>query len=63
MINALIWAVLAAGLSVFLFIYANKPDNDRRNFYLITGAVAAIVAVVNGYSAWQAYEKTKPPVK
>ncbi|MCI0704808.1 MAG: hypothetical protein L0241_27435 [Planctomycetia bacterium] len=63
MTNALIWAVLAAALSVFAFVYANKPDVNR-NFYLIIGAIAAIIALVNGYSAWQSYEKTKtPPVK
>jgi hypothetical protein len=57
--SAVIWTVLAAALAVFMFVYSNSVGPERKNFYLLGGAVAGIAALINGYNAWQTYEKTK----
>ena len=59
--SAILWAVLAAAFAVFMFVYSGKVEPEKKNFYLLGGAVGAILAAVNGYSAWQAYEKSKKP--
>jgi|GEM_PF-4075047 len=58
--NALLWTVLAAAVAVFLFVYSGKVDAEKKNFYLIAGGIAAVVAAINGYSAWTLYNKSKP---
>jgi hypothetical protein len=59
--SAVIWAVLAAALAVVLFLQAAKPDNDKKAFYVLTGAIAVIAALVNGYAAWNLYKSKTPP--
>ena len=56
--NAVVWAALAAALAVFMFAYSGQMA-EKKNFYLLGGAVAAVVAAVNGYSAYTLYEKSK----
>jgi hypothetical protein len=50
--NALVWAFLAAAFAVGMFLYSGKVDPEKKTFYLIGGAIGAIVAVFNGYTAW-----------
>ena len=57
--NAAVWAVLAAALAVFMFVYSGQVPPEKKNFYLVGGAVGAIIATVNGYSAYTLYEKSK----
>jgi hypothetical protein len=57
--NALIWAVLAAGFAIGMFVYSGRVEPEKKNFYLLAGAVGAIMAAVNGYGAWTAYQKAK----
>ena len=57
--NAVIWAVLSAAFAVFMFVYANKVDAEKRNFYLLAGGIGAVVTAVNGYNAWVQYQKSK----
>ena len=61
--NALIWTVLAAAFAVFMFVYSGKVDPEKKNFYLIGGGIGAVVAAVNGYSAWTLFQKSKGPPK
>ena len=61
--NALIWAVLAGAFAVGMFVYAGKVEPEKRNLYFLMGAIGAIVAAVNGYGAWTAYNKSKTPPK
>lgn len=59
--NSLFWTVLAVAVAVFWFVYSGKVDAEKKNFYLIAGGIAAVVAAINGYSAWTLYNKSKPP--
>jgi hypothetical protein len=59
--SAVVWTVLSAALAVFMFVYSNKVDPAKKNFYLLAGAVAAIAAAINGYNGWLVYQKTKTP--
>jgi hypothetical protein len=61
--SALIWTVIAVAVAVFMFVYSGMVDPEKKNFYLIGGAIGAILALVNGYSAWNAYNKSKAPPK
>jgi high-affinity Fe2+/Pb2+ permease len=62
--SALLWALLAAAFAVYMFVDAGRVDTDqKRNFRYLMGAVGAIVAVVNGYSAWALMQKSKQPPK
>jgi hypothetical protein len=61
--TAVIWTVIAAGVAVFMFVYSGKVDPAKKNFYILGAVVGLIIAAVNGYSAWTAYQKTKPPTK
>jgi hypothetical protein len=63
MTNAVTWTVIAAAVAVGLFVYSGKVEPDKKNFYVIAAAVGAIVAAVNGYGAWTAYNKSKSPPK
>jgi branched-subunit amino acid transport protein len=60
-LSALIWTVIAAVAAILILIRAGEPGNEKRNFYYIAGAVAVIATIMNGYSAWQAYQKMKSP--
>ena len=42
-----------------MFVYSGKVAVEKRNFYLIAGGIGAIVAIINGYSAWTIYNKSK----
>lgn len=57
--NAILWAVLAAGFAVFMFVQAGKVEPEKQNFYRIAGVAGAILAAVNGYGAWAASQKKK----
>jgi hypothetical protein len=57
--NATLWAVLAGVFAVGLFFYSNKVDPEKKNLYLIGGAVAAIIAAFNGYTAYTLSQKAK----
>ena len=61
--NAILWAVLAAAFAVGMFIYSGKVEPEKKNFYLLGGAIGAILAVVNGYSAYTLSQKSKQPPK
>ena len=61
--NAILWAGLAAAFAVFMFVYSGKVEPEKKNFYLVGGAIGAILAAVNGYSAWALVQKTKQPPK
>ena len=61
--NAFIWAVLAAAFAVFLFVQSGRVDPEKKNFYLIGGGIAALVAAINGYSAYTLSQKSKAPPK
>lgn len=58
--SAIIWSLGALVVAIFAFVRAGQLE-DKRTFYLIAGVVAAILAVVNGYSAWQAYQQSRTP--
>src|SRR5262245_41269568 len=45
--SAVIWTVLAVVIAVVLFMQAAKPDNDKKNFYILAGVIAVIAALVN----------------
>jgi hypothetical protein len=59
--NALVWTVLAAAFAVGLFVYSEHVDPEKKNFYLIGGGIGAVVAAINGYSAWTLFQKSKQP--
>jgi hypothetical protein len=61
--NATLWAVLSAVFAVGLFFYSGKVDPEKKSIYLIGGAIAAIIAAVNGYSAYTLSQKAKQPPK
>jgi hypothetical protein len=60
-VSALVWTILAAVLAVYLFVQASRPDNDKKNFYILAGVVAVIAAAANGYAAWNAHRQSKTP--
>ena len=59
--SAVVWTVLAGILAVVLFLQAARPDNDKKNFYILAGVIAVIAAIANGYAAWHAYRQSKTP--
>ncbi|MBN9121344.1 MAG: hypothetical protein J0I06_19695 [Planctomycetes bacterium] len=62
--NAILWAVLAAAFAVGMFSYAGKVEPEKKNFYLIGGGIGAVLAAINGYTAWTLSQKAKrPPAK
>ena len=61
--NAILWAVLAAAFAIGMFWYSGKAEPEKKNFYLLGGAIGAILAVVNGYSAYTLSQKSKQPPK
>jgi hypothetical protein len=60
-VQGLIWTVLAAALTVGLLIYALQPENPKADFYYVAAALAALAAVVNGWSAYQGYRRARTP--
>jgi high-affinity Fe2+/Pb2+ permease len=61
--NAVLWAVLAAAFALGMFWYSGKVAPEKKNFYLLGAGIGAIIAVVNGYSAWTLSQKAKQPPK
>jgi hypothetical protein len=59
--GAIIWTALAAAFAVFMFVYSGRVEPEKRNFYLLGGAVGAIIAAINGYNAWTLFQKSKEP--
>jgi hypothetical protein len=57
--NALIWSALSAGFAIGMFIYSGRVEPEKTTFYVIASAIGALMAAVNGYGAWTAYQKTK----
>lgn len=57
--NATLWAVLAAAFAVGMFVYSGKVDAEKKNLYLLMGGIGAILAAVNGYSAYTLMQKQK----
>lgn len=49
--NSLIWAVLAAGLAIGIFVCSGRVEPEKKTFYLLAGALGAVTAAVNGYGA------------
>jgi hypothetical protein len=60
--SALIWTVVALAVAIFAFFRAGQLE-EKRTFYLIAGAAAAALALMNGYGAWQAYQRSRTPPK
>jgi hypothetical protein len=42
-------------------VQALQTGKEKKNFYLLAGAVAVIAAAANGYAAWNLYQKSKTP--
>lgn len=59
--SAAVWSGLAAAVAVGLFVYSEKVEPGKKNFYVLGAAVSGILAAVNGYGAWTAYNKLKQP--
>lgn len=59
--NALIWALLAILFAGGLIYYGTTIEGEKKNFYFIAGAVAAIIGLYNGYIAWTIFQKSKEP--
>ena len=59
--SGLLWTVVAAAVAVVVFIKAAEPDNEKRTFYIIAGVIAVLAVIMNGYSAWLAYKRSKSP--
>jgi membrane protein DedA with SNARE-associated domain len=60
-ISALVWTIIAAVVAVFLFVQVPRQDDDKKTFYIIAGVIAVVAALVNGYAAWNAHQKSKLP--
>jgi hypothetical protein len=60
-VQGLIWTILAAALAIGLLIYALQPENPKADFYYVAAALAALAAVVNGWSAYQGYRRARTP--
>jgi hypothetical protein len=58
--SALVWTLGALVVALLAFIQA-ADGGEKRNFYLIAGAIAVIALLWNGYSAWLAYKQSKAP--
>lgn len=59
--GAAVWAALACLFALGLLFYSSTVGPEKKGFYYVTAAVGGIVAVVNGYSAWTLYNKSKTP--
>jgi hypothetical protein len=59
--SALIWTVLATAFAVGLFVYSGNVAPEKKNIYLIGGGIGVVVAAINGYSAWNLFQKSKRP--
>jgi hypothetical protein len=57
--TAVIWAALAVAFAAFLFGSAADADPEKRPFYLIGGALAALVSCFNGYEARTLFQKPR----
>lgn len=58
--SALVWTLGAVVVAILAFAKA-ADAGEKRNFYLIAGAIAMIAVLWNGYSAWLAYKQSKSP--
>lgn len=64
MLNGLVWALIAAGLTIGLAVYAMQPDNEKRNFYLLAAALAGLATLINVwwvYLGYQQIRQARPP--
>lgn len=61
--TAVVWTVLAIGVAIFMFFYSDRVEPEKQNFYLIGAVLAAIIAVINGWSAYSLYQKSKSAPK
>ncbi|MDY3556428.1 hypothetical protein R5W24_005593 [Gemmata sp. JC717] len=59
--NAVVWALAAAAVAVGLLMYAGRIEPGKQKTYYILAGLAAVVAAVNGYSAWSLYKNAHPP--
>jgi hypothetical protein len=59
--GAVLWTVLALAFAIGLIYYGTTVDQEKKNFYFIAGGIAAVIAAVNGYSAWTLFQKSKQP--
>ncbi len=57
--TAVVWTVLAIGVAIFMFFYSEHVEPEKQNFYLIGAVLAAIIAVINGWSAYSLFQKSK----
>jgi hypothetical protein len=60
-VQGVIWTVLAAALALGLLAYALQPENPKADFYYLAAALAALAALVNGWSAYQGYRRARRP--
>jgi hypothetical protein len=58
--SAIVWTLGAVVVAILAFTQA-ADAGEKRNFYLIAGAIAVIAVLWNGYSAWLAYKMSKAP--
>ncbi len=58
--GALVRAVIAAALTVALFIYSGQVAPEKTTFYRILATISVIVFVVHSVRAWTLYNKSKP---
>ena len=59
--NAIVWALVSAAVAVGLLMYAGRTEPEKQKTYYLFAGVAAVIAAVNGYSAWAVHKKTNPP--
>ena len=59
--NAVVWALVSAAVAAGLLMYAGRIDPGKQKTYYVLAGLAAVIAAVNGYSAWALYKKSNPP--
>lgn len=58
--GTLLWAVFAAIFAAFMFVRATDPVFEKnKSFYLLGGAIGAVLAAVYGYGAYALLQKSK----
>lgn len=60
--RSVVWGVFALAFAGFAFFKYAQPETEKKNFYLFTGGIAVLYAVVTVVSAWRIFQKwNKPP--